>query len=489
MVNKAWGFMVVLIILVGFTGLANTVSNAENPIATNSKPLAGDKFMTIAGAGKKDGSDWANAFAGNKVGGLQAAWEATGPSGTLYIGSGVYGVAQTLNITTANDGVDQNGRKTIQGVDIGNGLPIFKGLYSLGNSDKTYFITVESGASYWQLKDFKVTNYFIVLFTNGKNVSYRIYNLDASYIGDGLFLKGGGSLITREQALKKQYSIDGSHDIVIEDCDFDHYAKRGIRFRDGNYNAVVRRCTGDGGGPAYWHPDNFQMTIQVADSTQINGWKKDAVTYDYNIEIYDCVAKNNYTEVNTGSQYWNGDGFCTEFASDNIKFYRCVALESTDGGWDCKSKNIYLYDCVAVGNKRGFRFWSEERAELNNCIAINSYSHGGNITHTGVWASSPYGDFGACKLTLNRCTIFNNQGPQVQNEGSATITLNDCIIGVDKFVEELYSGNIIKNNCAEYSGVQGTNPRFVNPVSNWDGVGTNWNSQTYGKNKGYYQSM
>lgn len=465
-----------------------TPTPTSTPTPTPTQPPSGSaRYLTVSGAGSKDGSSWANAFEGDKIGGLQAAWDATPANGTLYVGSGTYDAEQTLNITTSNDGSGSTALKKLVGYNTGNGLPYFKGTWTPGSSDTTNLIDVSSGASYWQVQDIKVSNYYVAVGTAGKNVCYRIYNVDASYISDGLYLRGGGSKVSEADAAAKKYSTDGSHDIIIEDCDFDHYTKRGIRFRDGNYDAVVKRCTADGGGQAFWRSGNFQFSFQVADSAADDN-PSTGIVFDYNIEFHDCVGNNNYTDTGASS-YWNGDGFVTEGASDNIKFYSCIANDNTDGGWDCKSKRVYLYDCVAARNKRAFRLWSKEIAQLNNCIGIYSKAKGGTNTHCGVWASGPSGS--PAKLELNYCTMFNNSGNEIMNDGgNAIITVNNSIIGQDNSTtDDIFNNTPTLNNCDVYiKGVKGTDPSFVNPTSTWNGVGTNWNSQTYTTTKGYYQA-
>lgn len=442
-------------------GSTPTPTPTSTPTPTPPPPGAA-RYMTPTGAGAKDGTSWANAFEGNKSSGLQTAWDATSSNGTLYVGSGSYTVTQTLSITTSNDGSSSTNVKTIKGYDTGAGLPSFKGDWKLTSQTGTRFIDVATGASNWVVQDIKVGNYAQGVYVVGGSANFKILNMDVTETSDGIYLRGGGT-------------TGGTHDFVIENCDFLKFTKRGIRMRDGCANGTIRNCVADGGGSAFWASGNFPMGFQVTDSGQSSS------VQDHDITFYDCIGKNAYHE--DGTSYWNGDGFCVERASYNIKFYRCRAFDNTDGGWDCKSNDVELYDCVAFRNKRNFRFWSASPgAYLKNCIAGYAQKRGGSGDALSLWASSG----GIVKADY--CTFYNSEGKEVASDGGP-ITLNNCIVAEDRDTGSLLGSNVTTNNCDLYiKGVQGTDPRFVNPVSSWNGVGTNFNSQTYGTGKGYYQA-
>ncbi|MEK3883346.1 cadherin-like beta sandwich domain-containing protein [Paenibacillus sp. PL2-23] len=439
------------------------------PPAPAPSPGSGDRYVTPEGSGTMDGSSWANAMNGNWVDGLQKAWDSAGATGTVFVGSGDYDVPQILEMTSGGLSVVEP--KKLQGVDRGSGLPVFHGDFSHTMQRRGTLIEVASEVSYWLLEDIEINRYYYGVETKGRNVGYRILNVDVSFMSDGLYLRGG--------ATAQDASI-GSNDILIEDSDFKYYTKRGIRFRDGNYNATVNRCTADAGGEAYWVTGNFPFSFQVADADQAAG------VIDRDITFNDCEGRNNYHNGGTG--YWNGDSFVSEWNADNITYNRCKAFDNTDGGWDVKATNTYLNDCVALGNKRGFRFWSTGEAVMNNCIAAYSDSFGAWIGATSNFSKR-------ANVIMYDCTFFNNGGNELRIEGGF-VTAYNSIFADTESTSNLYSkidgGDYTLVDSVGYGYVngifQGTDPEILNPTNEfWTGVGADFNNGLYGSSKGYYQ--
>jgi hypothetical protein len=188
----------------------------------------------------------------------------------------------------------------------------------------------------------------------------------------------------------------------------------------------------------------------------------------------------------------NGDGFVAEWMSKNIKYVRCIALNNTDGGWDDKSSNPVLEDCAAIGNKRNFRFWSDYKlgghATMKNCLSAFAHCYESDAEDAGVWVSN------RSSLEAYNCTFYNNHLSQVMPETThSKIKLVDCIISTDNGAEDLLYfmdrvESITLENSAEYiKGVSGEDPELKNPIREWDGVGDNFNSTLYGKDKGFYR--
>lgn len=457
-----------------FPATSPSPSMSPTPTPPPSTGNAGSIYVTTTGAGKMDGSSWDNAMQGDKTGGMQAAWDAAAADGTVYIGSGMYTIKQTLIIGSSGASLDKP--KRLVGFDTGAGLPEFKGPWNYGNQgDKTKFIKVNADVNYWWIKDIKVSNYFYGLETSGKNVGYRIYNFDVSDSEDALYLRGGDDGVTPNT---------NSNDIVIKDCDFKNFTKHGIRFRDGNYNAQVINCTADAGGAAFKpvSTTDIAMGFQVANNTQAAG------VFDHNITFIDCVARNSHQGGDQpADKYWNGDGFCAERAAYDLVYIRCKAFNNTDGGWDDKSSNPTLVDCVSIGNKRNFRFWSYEKATLINCLSAFTMPAGSGA-YMGLWAGND------AIVEAYNCTFYDNYDYSIAPEGG-TIRLFDCIVGTTDPAKQLYkvdtavypTSALELYNVAEYiSGVKGADPQLVAPSSSWDGEGKEFNSQRYGTTRGYH---
>ncbi|THF72901.1 cadherin-like beta sandwich domain-containing protein [Cohnella fermenti] len=431
---------------------------------------SGDRYVTPGGAGTKDGSSWANAMAGNRIDGLQAAWDAAGDTGTVYVGGGTYDVPQFVNLRAGD--ASASAPKTLLGVDRGDGLPEFIGDFSHTSQRRGTLIEIASGVSYWVLEDIRISHYYYGIETKGRNIGYRISNVDVSYMSDGFYLRGGATAAD---------GTIGSHGILIEDSDFKYYTKRGIRFLGGNYDATVNRCTADAGGEAYWVTGNYPFSFQVADSEQAAG------IIDHDITFNDCEGRNNYQ--NNGTGYWNGDSFVSEWNSDNITYNRCKAFDNTDGGWDVKAAHTYLNDCIAVGNKRGFRIWSTGEAVLTNCVAAYSDSY-------GAWIGATSDLSKRANVILHNTTFVNNGYEEFRCEGGI-VTAYDSVfadtISTVRLYDKIDGGNYTFVDSVAYGYVNGTtlsgtDPQFVNPTNeSWTGVGTDFNNQLYGSSKGYYQ--
>ncbi|MDF2923284.1 MAG: flu 1 [Paenibacillaceae bacterium] len=439
---------------------AITVGTPVTPPA----PVLVDRYVTPDGAGTMDGSSWAHAFQGNKAGGLQAAWEATGTANTLYVGSGAYTVPQTLNLT--GGGQDVLNMKKLAGTDTGAGLPVFTGPYTLANQTQTSFINVPFGISYWTVQDIVIRNYYYGVYTNGQHEGIRILNVSVHDMSDGIYLWGRATRSNPDA---------GSHDIIIKDGVYTNYTKSAVRFRNGNYLASVINVTADAGGQANWRSSNFPMGFRVGNSPEKEYF------FDHDIVFQDVVSSNSWHEA--GSDYWNGDGFTAERQAYNLTYIRSKAFGSTDGGWDDKSVDPVLIHTVAMDNKRNYRFWGN--ATFIGVFGGYSYKRGGSGDAPGLWVGSSLG-----KADIYFSTLYNNQGSEISLEGGANrVNIYDSIIGTT--AGSLYTpsgGQITAARTEEYiGGVQGNDPQFVNGGhAAWDGEGDDFNSLLYGNAKGFY---
>lgn len=429
----------------------------------------GDRFVTPQGAGAKDGTSWANAFAGNQVGGLQSAWNVTGATHTLHVGSGTYTVPQTLTMFTGGTAIDS--MKTLAGVDTGGGLPLFRGDWTLANQGSRALIDVPVGVSFWRVQDIRAENYNFGILARGEHHGIRITNFDAKNMSDGIYLWG-----LRSDTDASNPAI-ASHDIIIKDGDYENFTKSAVRFRNGNYLAHVINTRADSGGSDIWTAGNFPLAFRVANSPQ------NAAVFDHDIVFQDVVARNAYHNGGTG--YWNGDGFTTERQSYNITYLRTGAFDNTDGGYDDKSKNPVYIDAVALRNKRNFRVWSNQKATFVGVVGAYSINRGGTGNSTGLWAGA-----GTAIAEVYNSTFTNNAHEEITLEDAVSVDVYNSIIAKTNGTN-LYrvsgAGPLRVSNSEQYvAGVQGNDPRFVNSNSAWEGGTNAFNSQRYGTTKGYH---
>ncbi|QNK56998.1 sugar-binding protein [Paenibacillus sp. PAMC21692] len=461
-----------------WTGIANNYQNTASfgdlilsaaevgtPV-TPPAPVQADRYVTPLGAGAKNGTSWSNAMQGDKAGGLQAAWAETGPTSTLYVGSGSYTVPQTLNMTSG--GLDVLNMKKLVGVNTGGGLPEFTGDFQLTNQVNRSFINVPIGVSYWTVQDIVIRNYYNGIYANGQHEGIRILNVSVHDMSDGIYLWGRATRSNPDA---------GSHDIVIKDGEYTNFTKSAVRFRNGNYLASVINVTADAGGQANWAPGNFPMGFRIGNSPE------QSYIFDHDIVFQDVVSKNSWHE--NGTDYWNGDGFTAERQAYNITYLRSKAFGSTDGGWDDKSIDPVLIGTVAFDNKRNYRFWGNPT--LIQAVGGYSFKRGGSGDAPGLWVGS-----GTGKADVYYSTFFNNQHSEIALESSSNeVNLYNSIVGKTNgtYLYALNGGQLTATDTEQYiQGVQGTNPQLVNGANDeWDGEGDDFNSLVYGNTKGYFQ--
>ena len=339
-------------------------------------------------------------------------------------------------------------------------------------------ITLKQGASFWSIENIELHNYRnAVLSSGGRHVGVRITNLDAIGVRAGMELAGGG--------LAAQPEI-GTHDVLIKDCDFTHFTKRGIRFQGGNYNVRVENCVADAGGKD-WATEPFHMGFSIQGS-QTSDKKATEASADHDITFVHCVAKNSYNDAGKG--YWNGDGFCAESTPYNLRYENCTALNNTDGGWDDKSRNPVLLNCVALRNKRNYRFWTQGgQALMTNCLAAFAVLPGGNGGAAGLWTKG--------RVYADKCSFLDNPINLDLSEATAQAELLRCIvsesrakIGVNSHVDT--GGKLTLTNTTVWEAGKtrdegDTDPRFSVAPADWSGAGPLLNSGRYGKTRGYYR--
>jgi hypothetical protein len=451
----------------GYGELTLSAATVGMPPIPPAEPQHTDRYVTPAGAGLKDGTSWANAFQGDLEGGLQTAWEATGRTNTLFVGSGIYTVPQTLNLT--GGGQDLLHMKKLAGVDTGAGKPVFQGDYTLANQLQRSFINVPLGVSYWQIDNIIIRNYFYGIYVNGQHEGIRVFDVDVHDMSDGIYFWG--------RATRSNPAV-GTHDILVKGGQYTNYTKSAVRFRNGNYMAAVISVNADAGGQANWAPGNFPMGIRIGNSPAESDY-----IFEHDIVFQDVVSRNSWHQDDAGS-YWNGDGFTAERAAYNITYLRSKAFDNTDGGWDDKSRNPVLIDTVSFGNKRNYRYWSADKATFIRTVGGYSFKRGGSGDSVGLWVG------GNGRLDAYFSTFFNNLHSEVMLEEANQVRIYDSIIaktnGTNLF--HVVSGSLESVRNDEYvQGVKGIDPQFVNGTNaEWEGGSTDFNSQAFGTSKGYH---
>ena len=381
----------------------------------HSQLSAADLFILPDGAGTKDGTSWENARAGSRED-FQAAWDALAPGETLHVGSGTY---SEISLNTTKGGTAKMPVRLL-GEDRGGGLPKFVSTFDKMNPGKTggTFFKAAPGASWFVVEGLKLEKYQTGFRFNGKNNNIRIARIEMESFREG---------IRSESSPAIPVAADWCHTVVVEDCRFVNFTKRAVRLQGGNCNWQIKRCYADAGGKE-WFTEPFALCFQVVGDDIAREAKKDGA-HDHHITFIDCVALNTYHEKAGG--YWNGDGFCAERGTHDLRYERCYSAGHTDAGWDDKSVAPVLVDCIAVDNKRNYRFWGD-RVKLTNCVSAFAYKRGGSGGATALWTSGTVdGEY---------CTFFKDDGPPAsidKEKPGAKVSLKNSVVITSSSSEDL----------------------------------------------------
>ncbi len=457
--------------------------DSENEDGDNGeeKPELLEVFVTPDGAGEQTGESWANAVAGNKANGLNDAIELLSKEGRkMHIGGGTYDVEQHFELKIGGTSADD----MLEIIGDENNMPVFVGGWDADNQPQSAtFLKVMVSQNFWKISNIKIKNYRFGIDLNGRHVGGRLNNIEIDMMDSGILMRGNATTANPEV---------GTHDLIVENCHFTHYTKRGIRINGGNYNVTIKDCTADQGGKAFWRTGNWGSSFHVADGNA------DGI-YDHDITYINVKAGNNYHEHDV---YSNADSFVSERNAYNLKYVGCYAYANTDGGWDDKSQNPLLIDCISAHNKRNYRFWSEGRevnGEVMGAEIYNSVSLAPKHVESGVKGSIVgAGSFGSDKtmVTFFKSTFYHSDQFEILSH-MGTITLNDCIIASDNseklHTNEGNSGVVVWDTTIKFNpnGSDGhqtdADPNFNNPSEDWTGGNSAFDSQQY-PDKGYSSS-
>ncbi len=352
-----------------------------------------DAFVSVEGAGKKDGSSRANAAPGTKEG-VRAALARLGPGNVLTIAAGVYRGDWGLELRA---GGTKDRPIVVRGETKNGKRPSVTGSWKREKpASGPVFLTLNPGAGHVALENLELNNFRSALVARGPNHGVKVTKVDLSYCRDGYVLDGG---------MVDGVADSGSRGFEMTDCKILFHTKKGVRTSNGFHHAKFVRCLADGGGRDYANiepRDVFSVGFQLLGSYRGKGGRK----VDHHIEFIDCEANNNYYDP-TPKSYWNADGFCTEGATADVTFIRCKATGNTDGGWDVKSVRPRFIDCVGVKNKRNFRVWTKkgEPAVFEGCLSEGAVDFGNRGHAVGFWM------LGGGEATFTDCTARDEAHP------------------------------------------------------------------------------
>ncbi len=431
---------------------------------------AADYYLTPEGAGARTGRSRNDALAFSSID--ETLNRTMKPGDTLHIEGARYGRVQII--------IDSSGTaeapKTIVGEDRGHGFPLFGPLNEEWMNWKEYGLLFKTGSSHWTVRNLQFRLYAEpTVCTQGGHTDLKLDNL-------------------RVRDCYTGFQFSDCDDSVVRNCSSTRYTQQGFFFVKHCDRVLVQNCEADGSPrgilPGDVTQSGFQCGLPKAPPEEGN-------TY---LTFENCVARNNL-DKDRGQSWVQGDGFLAENAERHMRFRGCRSFDASDGCFDLKAQIDEFRDCVAVGPARCFKLWSQTLT-LTNCIAI--LTEDGRFRTTGTTSALEVNNRGANRRPLGGhirgqwCTLClrnPDRGYAVFGE-SAKVTLEDCILS---FTSPRREGGSIgpygpdvtaacDRTAIHWQAMDATAPIYIYPVENWQGRGSNYNSQVYGTSKGYHSS-
>lgn len=368
------------------------------------------------------------------------------PGDRLLLGSGTY----TAKALVLSKGGEAGRAKEIVGVDLGEGLPLFSGNWSIGLSaqGETAF-RIEPGVSHVTLRGIRIRGY--------------AFGVHAPKSPDGTSRSHLQFEDVKMEQLRHGFYLADCDDMQFRNCVLLRYSKHGFRFEQGCDRVTLQHCVADcSEGDPEWE--------KLTELFPFGYFLNDGRTPNTAFVFQDCVARNNLMPLQT-TKYENGDGFVVEESASAVQLLRCRSIRNQDAGFDLKTKDVRLTDCVAIGNSRGFRVWFT--GTLDNCFA--------------GWGTSGLWNNGG-PIRANRCTFHEMADAAVVTDDDATqeVLLVDCLVtGVGAAHLSTARGLVTLKGTVVTSP---TEAQYRKPDKGWEGSDDAMDSLGYG-DKGYRSSL
>ena len=384
------------------------------PATVTAQPLSSNATVRyISPDGSGDGSSWAQAASLNDLDSLieqsvggDEIWLA-GDRGTYNVGGSIRVDSGSLTDT-----------------------PIYiRGVASELGGDSTPLI-VGDRAENWTSGQANGSEVFRLL--EGAN-NLHFSDIDFENVGNGAFLLGGNlSNITLEnmeadnvRRFVENYADEGASTasvsgLTVRDVQVTGFSKSAIRLQYDTNNVLIEDVFGDS---ERQDGDQFAMGVHLAGTV-------------HNV-VHRRVTMNNATQTRGANDYWNADGFVTDWGTYSITYEDTSASGSTDGGYDLKSKDTLLVRAAAADNKRNFRIW--RNAMMIDVVSDEPFRRGGIGETAHVHVLGEEGN-----LTINGGTFSGDDSIDnliFELDDSAQVQVNDAIITDNLYELQKADGN------------------------------------------------
>jgi hypothetical protein len=303
-------------------------------------------YVSPTGSGDKSGSSADNAM---PVASLDAAIVQSGAGGSVLMlaDKGAYNLSQPINIS---HGGTSSAPITIKGVDsagnemniqiFGTRAPDWTAGLAVGNE----VFKLQTGANHLIFENMTFNNVATAIRAGADISNIVIQDMYADNVKRFFEDYPSGSNTTA--------TISG---LVIRNVEVHGFSENVVRLRDDTHDVLIENVYGDSEGQI----GDFAMGVHL-----------DGTVHD--VTIRKSIMEN---ARDSGTGYWNGDGFVTERGVYGITFEDTVARGNADGGYDLKSTDTTLTRAIADGNGRNFRIWGE--TTLIEPVGLSPHKWGG----------------------------------------------------------------------------------------------------------------
>jgi len=356
----------------------------------------GASVRYVSPTGRGDGSSWQQAA---DISELDRLIEQSSPGDEIWIAGdlGAYNMAgKSISIdsgSTADKPIYIRGVASQVG---GNDTPLFVGdraeNWAPGKNNGTEVFRLLNGAKHLHFSD-----------------------LDFKNIGNGAFRFGGDITdivledmrATNVRRFVENY-VSGSarsatvSNLTIRDVDIKGFSKSAIRLQYNSNNILIEDVVGDS---QQQDGDNFAMGVHLLGTV--------------NNVVHRRVTMKNAVQRKSDSDYWNADGFVTDWGTYNITYEDTFASGNTDGGYDLKSKDTLLVRAGAADNKRNFRIWRS--ATMIDVASDDPLRRGGTGTSAHINVLGNEGNLSIRGGTFSGDRGIDNIIFDLDDQGSVTV--------------------------------------------------------------------
>ena len=316
--------------------ILSEVDSEGNPLSRPlSRPLSNAPSVRyISPNGSGDGRSWQQAAS---LTDLDALIEQSAPGGEILIAGDLGEYNVTGQVISIDSGSTATVPIRIRGVAArsgGNERPLIVGdrtpNWTPGQNNGTEVFRLLEGANHLHFSNINFKNIGNGAFRLGGDLTdITIEDMEANNVRRFVENYVSGGVETASVT-----------DLTIRDINVNGFSKGAIRLQYNTNNVLIEDVFGDS---QQQDGDNFAMGVQLKGSV-------------HNV-THRRVTMNNAVQRKDESQYWNADGFVTDWGTYGITYEDTFASGNTDGGYDLKSKDTLLIRAGAADNKRNFRIW------------------------------------------------------------------------------------------------------------------------------------